>query len=392
MADERIRIERIRVKDLPDFAARQIEGAPPKTFIPITMQRAEAQAKNPLAEPDSVGLLVAYLGDEVVGYFGTLAVMLKHGTQLSRVWYFTGWNVSTKVRGQGIGRLLMQEAISLDRDYILAASKFGRKASEVSGLIALPTWKSVRVNFNRIWQFNPFTLTLRAFRKVAHFLGRKLEIERSSNAFNSFFSGLCGWLGKPLLYRFLLSRYKNILRQITITRVERVRETEPLNQDIDRSVRFYRSPEVVNWMLSMPWVLPPGQSLSEDMEYYFADVRPGFEFLPFEVFSQGEYQGYIVFQYSDSGREVRVKVLDVDLPDLGWIFPLALKVARERKADVVEMNYEYSSGFHAGIFGRLLIEFRRRTYQYYASTEDSPLAKYGQEIRFDLTDGDFSFS
>ena len=392
MAEKKIRIDHILIKDLPEFAANLIKSAPPKTFVTITIQRAEAQAKNPLEGPDNIGLLVAYLGDEVVGYFGSLAVMLKHFTTLSKVWCFSTWNISSKVRGMGVGRMLMQEALSLNRDYILIASKFGRKAGEQSGLVTLPSWNYVQINFNRIWGFNPFTVILRILRKIAHLAGKKLDIEKLSNGFNAIFALLFGWFGKPLTYLFMNRRNNRILNKISIKQIDRVRETELLYFEKDKTIRFYRSPKVVNWMLSMPWVLPPGESLTENMEYYFADVRPGFEFVSFEVYSQGEYQGFIVMQYSDTGKEVKIKVLDVDLPDKSWVLPLALKVGQERKADILEMNFEYAEEFHGRILGRLMINIKKRVYQYYAAAGDSPLKQHGEEIKFDLTDGDLSFT
>jgi len=392
MSEGQIRIERIRVKDLVTFAADYIKGAKPGTFIPITIQRAESQAKNPLVDPDNVGLLVAFLEEEVVGYFGMLPMKLVYGTGSSIVWYFTGWNVAEKVRGKGVGRLLMREAISLDQDYILAASKFGRKASAQTGLVSLPIWNFVRINLNRIWHYNPFTLTLRASRKVASLFRKNLNIEKSATFFNSIFISLFGWVGRPVLNTILLVPYRNLFQELTLRRVERVRDGELINKAQKPTICFYRGTRVVNWMLSQPWVLPPGQSPTEKMEYYFADTRPGFEYLPYEVYSQGKYQGFIVLQYSNNGREKHLKVLDVDLPDIAWIMPIALKVGADIGVEFYEMNADYASGLKGKLLGCLLIDVRKRIYQYYAASEDSPLIKYGEEIHFDLTDGDFSFT
>jgi uncharacterized membrane protein len=286
----------------------------------------------------------------------------------------------------------MQEAIALKQDYILAASKFGRKASSQSGLVNLPTWKFVRINLNRIWHFNPITLILRVIRKITYLLGREWNIDKISDFVNSIFVFLFGWFGRPLLFKILLPRYNDLFQKITIQRVERVREEESMIKESDQPIRFYRGPKVVNWMLSIPWVLPPGQSVTEGMEYYFADVRPGFEYLPYEVFMHGEYQGYLVLQFSDNGRERRLKVLDVDLLDSTWVLPIALNIGKEKRIDFLEMNYEYSSGLQGTVMEGLLFEEGTRVYQYHAASEDSPLLKYGEDIHFDLADGDFSFT
>ena len=128
------------------------------------------------------------------------------------------------------------------------------------------------------------------------------------------------------------------------------------------------------------------------MEYYFADTRPGFEYLPYEIYAHGEYQGFVVLQYSYNGKEKRLKVLDVDLPEIDWVLPIALKVGSNIGVDFYEMNDDYASALKGTFLGRMLIDVRKRIYQYYAVSEDSPLIKYGEEIYFDLTDGDFSFT
>jgi hypothetical protein len=171
-----------------------------------------------------------------------------------------------------------------------------------------------------------------------------------------------------------------------------VREGELKNKEKDQKICFYRDAKVVNWMLSQPWVLPPGQSPTEEMDYYFADTRVGFEYIPYEVFIDGEYKGFIVMQFSNNGKEKRLKVLDVDLPEIAWIFPIALKIGTDYKVDFYEMNYDYSFALNDTFWGRMLIDFRKRIYQYYAASEDSPLIKFGEAIYFDLTDGDFSFT
>ena len=60
MAEEDIRIELVKVKDLQVFASGIIKEAKPGQFIPITLHRALALSKNPFASPDDVSMLVAF--------------------------------------------------------------------------------------------------------------------------------------------------------------------------------------------------------------------------------------------------------------------------------------------------------------------------------------------
>jgi hypothetical protein len=67
-------------------------------------------------------------------------------------------------------------------------------------------------------------------------------------------------------------------------------------------------------------------------------------------------------------------------------------VGKDIGIDFYEMNDDYVSDIKKTFLGRLLIDVRKRIYQYYAASENSPLIRHGEEIYFDLTDGDFSFT
>ena len=123
MTESDIRIEHIKVKDLVPFAERVIGAAKAGQFVPISMQRAEAHAHNPYAAKEDVALLVAIDADEeVVGYFGILPLLLRHGSDYHKVHWFTTWNVSSKVRGRGVGADLMTEALTLGHDFLIVGS------------------------------------------------------------------------------------------------------------------------------------------------------------------------------------------------------------------------------------------------------------------------------
>ena len=130
MPESDIRIEHIKVKDLIPFAERVISASAEGQFIPISMQRAEAHAHNPYAAKEDVALLVAIDSDEeVVGYFGILPLLLREGQNYHKVHWFTTWNVSTKVRGRGVGGNLMAEALTLGHDFLIVGSVHARTAS-----------------------------------------------------------------------------------------------------------------------------------------------------------------------------------------------------------------------------------------------------------------------
>ena len=75
--DGDVRIERIRVSELCAFAAEATRAPRGGGVVPVSPVRAAAQAKNPHAQPDDVGLLVAYSRNVCVGYLGLLPAMVR---------------------------------------------------------------------------------------------------------------------------------------------------------------------------------------------------------------------------------------------------------------------------------------------------------------------------
>jgi len=134
MEQNNIRIDHIRVSDLPDFARRVINDSESGQFVPITLQRAVAHANNPIASGDDVGLLAAVDGDgDVVGYFGILPILLRVGEDTYKTHWFTTWSVSSKVRGMGVGSRLMAEALSLNLDFLIVGSIHARRVCQKFG-------------------------------------------------------------------------------------------------------------------------------------------------------------------------------------------------------------------------------------------------------------------
>ena len=103
MTEEEIRIDYIKVGDLPEFAEGIISKSTPGQFVPITLQRAIAHAKNPYADDDDVGLLVAVDEDEeVVGYFGIMPMLLRVNEDTFKTHWFTTWSISSSCSSASI--------------------------------------------------------------------------------------------------------------------------------------------------------------------------------------------------------------------------------------------------------------------------------------------------
>jgi len=396
MEDSPIRFEHVKVGELYDFAKGVIQGAAPGQFIPITTQRALAQSKNPFADPEDVGLLVAYSGGRVVGYFGIMPVMLKHGDQMSKAHWFTGWMVSPELRGHGLGSGLMAEALTLDLDYLIVGSAPARRVCCKFGFHDFEPLTYSLIDFNPIERYNPVTLALRATRKLLRLLGIRLDIDKLSGSAAGVFGRLFNSLLKPLFHRWALRRAGDVEEGLQINQVERVSAVEDSVVRKKAEVRLYRGPEAVNWMLAYPWVVEPGESASEQMDYYFSDVRPRFEFIALQVSGEGgENLGYMVFLLSQRGEKLVLKALDHEFANPEYkrlVLAQALRLAAREGVDEIEIGVELARRLQGGLMGRLLLQSKLRYYQCHPRSSDSPLGRNWQQLKLDYCDGDTPFT
>lgn len=388
MAEAFPRIERVKLRDLPALANRLVERAKPGDFIPITKHRAAAMLHNPYASPDDTAMLVAWEGDECVGYFGTMSVMLEYKDRLHKVFWLTTWNVAPRYIGKGLGSALMQAALDLDVDLAIVGSKPARRVSAKFGFHEIAKLPFTQVDFGLAGRYNPISLFLRGLRKLFRF-----PIESINQPVARFFETLLAPLLQPLARALALRPYRGGLAGLSIKEVGQVRPfTE--RRRADSQARFFHDHTVTNWMLARPWVLPSGQSESERLSYEFTDARPGFRQIGWEVSAEGsgEYLGYVCFQLSRIRGRQTLKVLDHEWKDAELLLPLALKMAAEKKAALIEGPAGLAALGERSWLGRLLVQRRVRTTQVHPRAADSPLGRAWQQLEPSYLDGDTAFT
>ena len=396
MDDEQITIKPIKVKDLPSFAAEVIHAAKKNQFVPISMQRAQAHAHNPYADGDDVGLLVAFdKNDEIVGYFGILPVKVRNRHRIDKVHWFTTWNVSGKVRGKGVGSKLMEAALALSKDFVIVGSVYARKVCRKFGFLEKEPLVYYWLDMTGGNRLNPVTGLLRLYRRGRRILGLQYEQVAITNHLTKRFARLLSPVFKRIFYPLLSKQTQSALAGLNVRKVERL-QTQFAGYEHRPDVEFYRDIDAINWMIRYPWVVPSGESPTEEMDYYFSDVRPFFEFIPLEVFrDDGQFAGYLVFSVSGYGETTSLKVLDYDYRDekmADSFFALAVQFGRTYNADRLEIPAEFAGGIRKGFPGRLLLYEKKRIYQCSPKSEDSPLHKAWDKLVFHLADGDMPFS
>jgi len=383
-----IQIKKILIGELPGYIRDYLKGKPEGTFLPITIQRADAQAINPLVSQNSVGLLVAYDGDEAVGMLGMVPQYLRFPGGHSIAWYFSAWNVSKKAAGRGVGRKLLKEAFSLGPDFFLAGSKFARAAVMKAGMTPISVWSYARIDLNSYLELNPITLFLRMMRKISTLFGKELKIDKFKKSADDFFTNAFGELNRKIVYSKLTRMFD--INDLKIKEIENVREKNRNPNEFIPEVTFYRSPELINWTINNPWPLPPGESTTEKMEYYFTDVLEDFSHKAYEIYVKDEYKGDIVINSARKNGRIFAKVTDVLLADQELFFPALVRVARKADFEIIELNLHNIEKLSSIRIGKRLIKTKEKEYHYYVTDKNSPLKKYAEQIVFDVSDGDMA--
>jgi GNAT superfamily N-acetyltransferase len=82
-----IRLDLVKVKDLHAFACDFFAKPDGQVTSPTTIPRALAQSKNPYADADDIGLVIAYAGKQCVGYGGILPGVLKSARGITKIYW-----------------------------------------------------------------------------------------------------------------------------------------------------------------------------------------------------------------------------------------------------------------------------------------------------------------
>ncbi len=133
-------------------------------------------------------------------------------------------------------------------------------------------------------------------------------------------------------------------REVEARPVNRVRGLE-VDTEGPTKPHFRRDPDIINWMISYPWI---SEDRNLKLNYAFSYRRDRFHFLPFELYatSTGEHIGYAVFSVSTQNDYTTVKTLDYRVTDKKYepcVFVLALRQALDHNAQLIgpDMFREY---------------------------------------------------
>jgi hypothetical protein len=380
-----LRIVPIRVKDLYRFSCEYLDNASGQRISPITRHRALAQSKNPYADPDDVGLLIAYDGDQCIGYQGILPGLVRTRSASGKVLWFTANYVLPEFRKRMVGILFLKHVMSMGCDVVATGFEHAG-AHMLKGL-----------HFRELGPLTYGKLNLERLDFVGRLLSRGHRLQRRWPLLRSI-SGRATGVSRALLYRPARSLYFRRLARHVHRRLQGVRVREARNvrasaqSDENPAPRFERGVELINWTIEFPWVTE--NQAPTVPEYFFSDTRGLARRIVLELESAGGQDlGFAVLFISELGGRRYVKITDHRCAPQNReaILCACLKYALEYRASEIQWPLSFEDVAARLPLANCLLECVQRPYMYFPSAQ-SPIAEVAQEMVLDLSDGDCSFA
>jgi hypothetical protein len=270
----------------------------------------------------------------------------------------------------------MKEALSMGKDYLIVGSSSARKVCQRFGFLEREPLEYCYLDVSGMERLNPATWVFRLLRKVLKPLKVKVNID---NRITRGFSQLLSPLTLRLFLIWLDLAHRDILKDVNVEEVNQVQPETPEQLAALGPVVLVRGAEIVNWMLKYPWVLETGHSGTEKMDYFFTDVRDHYRNIAIELSagSHRDYRGYAVLSVSTYRKRMALKVQDTsfkDPTDERYVLPLAIRYAREVNAEVIDISKRQAETIQSRFLSRVLLHRKKRIYQCYPASADSPLA------------------
>ena len=257
-------------------------------IAPITKHRAQAQVRNPRADADDVALLVAYDGQQIVGYLGILPDRIYLGEGAQKIGWLTAWWAEPGPKYAALGLMLLMKALRAWDDNIgvsgfaISARKF-YDASKKFVLIKEPA------GIVGVVRCVLADLAPRKWPRLKPLIPALRLIDAAVNPFVMLRLRL--WAGRraPVVSRSLETIGEEVRRFISSHQ----------QNELTR-----RGPAEFEWIMQHPWVLT-GPHASATNRYYFSSMGRRFAFFCIEVREHnGRLVGFLLLNLHDDSLSV----------------------------------------------------------------------------------------
>jgi len=377
-----LRIEGITLENIVVFARTVNAPGWSGGEVPISERRAAAWAANPEAERGDAVLLVAYQGDQCVGYTGFVPGSATVDGERERVFWFSTFYVPPAWRASGVGGVLMMRSIAMKQT--LCAAGTSEEAQKI--------WQATRFLEPDLLPYYRMDLTtanhwgkpFRAARRVAASVGAGGAVFDKADA---TIRRRCG--GRV---------FADILNEIggadaVFEALDPVDDTAcAALGSLPVACGFNRGPGVIRWMLDHPWV----ETLRAEGQdsYYYDDYRPTHQFRVFRISVPDGGEGHAVVRLSERRGVRDVHLLDHAVPGDWSPDVLARLVVSEAKAfdaDIVYLPHTCAPAVGRSVTAHRWFACEKKPY-FVRPTGSSRIGVALDRFVFEYTDGIGAFA
>ena len=289
-----IQIKGLNKQALREFITSGAMEAMP--FWPITPHRAFSQIENPRVSDKDILLLLAYEGDEMVGYLGVLPdwIYLKNGNRSKCGWLSCMW-INPHFRGKGISYKLVNSALENWNNNILV-TEFTKPAK---GL------------YDKIGVFEDLAKItgIRLYRRfdLTKILPPKKKLYQRLKPLWKFADLICNIFCD---FRFLF--YKPKLNKIKIE-YQKLMDQQDSDLVLKRNVLelFKRDKIDHDWIMNNSWILSDPKNSNAFSKYYFSAVAKDFSFYGVKISDiTGRLIGFLMFSKRDFSLKIPYAYFD----------------------------------------------------------------------------------
>ncbi len=276
----------ITVALLPDFVKQELFRDGPTAISPW---RGISQALNPRSEPNDPILFVMYEGDAIRAYLGCLPDWCWAGEEMIRCAWLTSLWVDPAVRGQGLAKQLVKEAMEHWDHHILITEYTPETGGMYHRMGLFDVWEGA-AGFRGYIQPDFATLLAsknRFFKRIKSVLGVLDSIVR------------------PFTDVRLSYYYPSLPSIDYLHKVDS--ESEDFICALSEGEAIRRGSDELNWALTFPWVyeVPPAEGFASE-RYYFTSLSPTFKQYTCKIQDDaGDMIGFLLWTIREGHLKVR---------------------------------------------------------------------------------------
>jgi len=381
-------VEPILVRDLLAVAVAAEDRPEEFPVVPISRERAAAQACNPVAVADDVGLLLLRKEGRCIGYLGLLPQQVAAAGALRNVYALTTIFIERKHRGSG--GAMMAAATGLGRDLLgVGGNKLAQRFLLKNGCRALSRYSAMRLTLpgatwvGKVAARGKYVLRALAHPRSLHHTDKAEVLLRAAT--------------NPIRRRIAMAwshRVAPAPRRHQLRRVPILAPTVEVEREAG-TTHVYWDAATLNWMVTHPWFVEGRPKVGGPPErYHFGVYKSLFQYVTEEIFAvtSGRLVGFVVFLAHMRRGQPTLSVLQYRVPsadDRRLLLARALEVGADFGVDVIIAGHEFLAFAQEGGLAAYNAVEERTTFIWPAA--DSVLAGPAHPYQERHTDGDIAF-